>query len=630
MGSIALHPVEELHLKETSFPIPTAPYPRPSSAPPPVTPSEIQAVVDKSIAALNATLHSGSLASLSSLMAKTSYWRDHLGLSPTKLSTLNGAEEIVSLIGSSGLDGGKSNITSLILTSQPSLTNLDPKGSVKCIMAPLSFTTLHGSGEGIIRWIQDAENNDEWRIYTLFTSLSNLSATPFLTGRQRPQNAKPDSAPRGTNWFDWRQQQREFVNEEPTVLIIGAGHSGLMLAARLKMLGVSALVVDRNQRTGDSWRLRYRDLVMHDPCWMNAMPYLKYPPSWPVAPKDKMADFLAYYETALDLNLWNSTQLVDSSWDEIKKEWTVVLERNQDGKISRRTLHPHHLIQATGLNGEPRMPSIPGMSTFTGPILHSTQFNNPSFFAGKKVIVVGTDNSGHDISQGLYHAGASSVTIIQRSPTFVLSLSSAHGMLASSYNEDCIAEESDIKIMSLPTTLFKHIGSDASSLLAPLNQELWNGLEKAGFRTVSPPSATELPSLLSLIIQRAGGFYIDIGCSSLIASGAIGVKSSQAITHLTPTSMVFEDGEEIEADTIIFATGYSNGRVRTRKIFGDQVADSIEPIWGFDEQGEVRGVWRRSGNPGFWVAAGSFWLSRYYSRLLALQIKMVEEGLVEL
>ncbi|KAH7346873.1 hypothetical protein BKA65DRAFT_585965 [Rhexocercosporidium sp. MPI-PUGE-AT-0058] len=644
MGSIALPPVEELHLKESSFPVPTAPYPKPSTATLPANSSEIQDIVNTSVAALNATLQSqsGTYASLSNLMAKTSYWRDHLGLSPTKFSTLHGADEVIALIKSSGANGGgRCNITSLTVTSPSSLTYLDPKGTIPCILAPITFTNIYGSGDGIIRWVQDIENSSEWRIYTLFTSLSNLHATPFQTGHTRPQNAKPSSAPHSQSWTEWRQQEREFIDEDPTVVIVGAGHSGLMTAARLKMLGVKTLVIDRNQRTGDSWRLRYRDLVLHDPCWMNAMPYLKYPPSWPIlTPKDKMADFLAYYETMLDLNLWNSTQVIDSSWDEVRKEWTVVLERNQDGEMSRRTFHTHHLIQATGLNGEPCIPSIPGSSTFTGPMLHSTEFSTPAPFTNNKVIVVGTGTSGHDISQSLHHAGASSVTIIQRSPTFILSLCSVHKMITPSYNDDTIVEEADIKMMSLPTTLFKHVGSDASSLLAPLNKEIWDGLERAGFRTISSSSLSssytnrskdfQFPSLLSLTIQRAGGFYVDVGCSSLIASGSIRVKSSQVITHLTPTGMVFEDGEEIEADAIIFATGFSNGRVRTRKIFGDQVADSIDPIWGFDEQGEIRGVWRRSGQEGFWVAAGSYWLSRYYSRLLALQIKMVEEGLVEL
>jgi cation diffusion facilitator CzcD-associated flavoprotein CzcO len=73
----------------------------------------------------------------------------------------------------------------------------------------------------------------------------------------------------------------------------GAGHSGLMTAARLNMIGISNLIIDRQKRSGDVWRTRYHKLVLHDPCWMNAMPYLAYPSNWPIyASKDKQADFL--------------------------------------------------------------------------------------------------------------------------------------------------------------------------------------------------------------------------------------------------------------------------------------------------------------------------------------------------
>ncbi|XMA16827.1 hypothetical protein WAI453_009618 [Rhynchosporium graminicola] len=664
MGSIAFTPPEEeLHLKESSFDVPCAPYPQISTILLPTSVSEIRDIVDKSIEKLNTALQAESYGDLHELMAKTSYWRDHLGLSNTKFSTLNGAGEVISLIqaesksssrrnqysqnGVNGTSKNGCNITSITITGTPELTSLDPNGKVTCILAKLAFTTQHGSGVGNARWIPDVESGDEWRIYTLFTTLTDLSATPFLTGLTRPETCMPA----GRNFLDWRAEQKEFLHEDPAVIIVGAGHSGLMTAARLKMMGVRTLVVDCQERTGDSWRKRYRDLVMHDPCWMNEVPYLKYPPSWPVLiPKDKMADFLEYYENALDLDVWNSTQLIYSTWDDVKKVWTVMLERNVDGKVSRSNLpspitrldystiylqciltwtgilHPRHVIQATGLNGEPRTPSVPGLSTFNGPILHSTQYTTGTQFANKRVIVVGIGTSGHDISQNLYKAGAD-VTIVQRSPTFVLSLASTHQMIREIYNDGTDTEGADVKIMSFPTTLFKRVGGDTAALLAESNREVWEGLEKVGFKTISKG---DLPSLLSLTIQRAGGFYIDIGCSSLIASSAIRCKFSPSISHLTQTGMVFEDGEEIQADAIVFATGYSNGRVRTRKVFGDEVADSIEPIWGFDDMGEVRGVWKRGGKEGFWVAAGSFWLSRYYSRLLALQIKMCEQGLVGL
>ena len=288
-------------------------------------------------------------------------------------------------------------------------------------------------------------------------------------------------------------------------------------------------------------------------------------------------------------------------------------------------LYPRHLIQATGLNGEPRIPPIPGLDTFKGPVRHSSEFKRGTAGdAGKKIVIVGTGVSGHDIAYDLCRQGAD-VTLIQRSPGFIITLPSVLTMLKQRYNENRSADDSDLLAASTPTAVYNRIGGDAGKLLQKQDQPLLDGLASAGFAL-----DTSQPALLSLTINRAVSFYIDAGASSLIASGAIKVKQAPSITSITPRGLVLNNKEEIQADQIFFATGYENGRVRTRKVFGDDVADKIQPIWGHDEMGEIRGVWRRAGHEAFWVAAGSFWISRYYSKLLALQIKMVEEGLVEL
>ena len=98
---------------------------------------------------------------------------------------------------------------------------------------------------------------------------------------------------------------------------------------------------------------------------------------------------------------------------------------------------------------------------------------------------------------------------------------------------------------------------------------------------------------------------------------------------MTEKGLKFADGSELEADEIIFATGYQNMRSEARTIFGDELADQVGDIWGFDDEGEMRTIWRPSGHPGFWFMGGNFALCRYYSRLLALQIKAREEGLVQ-
>lgn len=55
--------------------------------------------------------------------------------------------------------------------------------------------------------------------------------------------------------------------------------------------------------------------------------------------------------------------------------------------------------------------------------------------------------------------------------------------------------------------------------------------------------------------------------------------------------MLFADGSELEADEIVFATGYENMRGTARKIFGDATADQLKDVWGFDEEGELRTMW---------------------------------------
>ena len=125
-------------------------------------------------------------------------------------------------------------------------------------------------------------------------------------------------------------------------------------------------------------------------------------------------------------------------------------------------------------------------------------------------------------------------------------------------------------------------------------------------------------------LQYAGGSYINVGASQLIIDGHIKVKEG-AVTRVNPHSLLLDDGTELPADEIIFATGYTSMLETTRKIMGDELAGQLKEVWGLDEEGELQSVWRRSGHPGFWLAGGNSALCRYDSRLLALQIKATEE-----
>ena len=108
--------------------------------------------------------------------------------------------------------------------------------------------------------------------------------------------------------------------------------------------------------------------------------------------------------------------------------------------------------------------------------------------------------------------------------------------------------------------------------------------------------------------QRGGGYYIDVGASQLIIDGKIKIKQGQEIEEVKPHGLLFKDGTELPADEVIFATGYLNMRGTARKIFGKELADRVtvgitmfraripanleQDVWGFDEEGELRTMWR--------------------------------------
>ena len=180
--------------------------------------------------------------------------------------------------------------------------------------------------------------------------------------------------------------------------------------------------------------------------------------------------------------------------------------------------------------------------------------------------------------------------------------------------------------MSNPNPVAARLGKDAIRAINQQDSALLQGLRKAGFALDNGPDGT---GLMAKYLHRGGGYYIDVGASQLIADGKIKIKQGQEIERVNAHSITFADGSEVEADEIVFATGYQNMRETARKIFGDELADRVKDVWGFDEEGETRTMWRRTGHPGFWFFGGNLALCRFYSRLLALQIKGMESGLMK-
>jgi putative flavoprotein involved in K+ transport len=479
-----------------------------------------------------------------------------------------------------------------------------------------------GRGSGIIRLIPDEDDGNRLKAWTLLTELGELKGFEEQLGVNRPRGSAYSRDFRGPNWLDLRKASAAYANRDPTVLVIGGGQSGLSIAARLKQLNVDTLIVDREKRIGDNWRKRYHALTLHNQVQVNHLPYLHFPPNWPTyIPKDKLANWFEAYVEALELNFWTETEFEGGSYGEQQGRWTVTLRRS-DG--SKRTMHPRHVVLATGVSGIPSVPEIAGLKDFAGEVMHSSRYDDGENWKGKRAIVIGTGNSGHDIAQDLHSSGAD-VTMFQRSSTLVVSIEPSAQLVYAPYNEGTL-EDNDLIATSMPLKLARKSHALTAEKSKALDQELLDGLERAGFKIDFGEDNT---GWQFKYLTRGGGYYFNVGCSDLIVKGDIAIRQFADLDTFTAAGARMKSGEIIPADLVILATGYKRQEELVRKLFGETIEKRVGTIWGFGDEQELRNMYTRTGQPGLWLIAGGLAQCRIGSKHLALQIKAIEEGLLQ-
>lgn len=485
------------------------------------------------------------------------------------------------------------------------------------IEALFEFESAFGPCAGVLRLRPDKQG--KLRAWTLNTNLQELRGyEEEFKRRGEPDSTRDFGA---ENWADRLGKQRAFSQSDPAVLVVGGGQAGLSIAARLHQLGIDALIVDRHGRIGDNWRTRYHSLTLHNEVHVNHLPYLPFPPTFPVyIPKDKLANWFEFYVEALELNFWTDTELVAGSYDDKRSEWHVTLRR---GDGTERVMRPRHLVFATGVSSIPYTPKLPGLETFAGVKVHSGDFKNAKQWKGRKALVLGTGTSGHDVAQEL-HAHGAQVTMIQRSKTHVVSLKEAQSVYAI-YSEGIPFDDCDLLATSFPYPVLRRSYQLSTAKGRKVDDNLINALEKRGFNTWLGEDET---GFQMMYLRRGGGYYFNVGCSELIISGEIGLLHYADIETFVPEGVRLHDGSIVPAELLVLATGYKNQQETVRRYLGDAIADRIGPVWGFDESGELCNMWRRTAQPGLWFTAGSLAQCRIFSRYLALQIKALEEGLL--
>jgi putative flavoprotein involved in K+ transport len=569
------------------------------------------APVEEWLRGLLSALAKSDGAALRRMFLADGYWRDHLALT-WNFRTFAGP----ALIASELVQAAGRHPLSRVRAEQGASKVFEHRTRGMTAESSFSFETDIAICRGYVRLIRDSSDGGDWRAWTFFTSMEDLKGFEECAGVRRPRLTKHHGYANDAGAVRAK-------TADPQVLVIGAGHAGLTIAARLGALNIDTLVIDREQKIGDNWRNRYQSLILHNETAANHFPFLPFPSTWPnYLSKEQMADWLGTYAFAMGLRVSTSTNLVGAEYDAVERRWIAKI-RNSEG--SDLTIHPHHIVQATGVFGKQNRPVISGAKEFTGKLIYAGDYAGGLAAPGIRALVVGTGSSGHDVAQDLCVAGAE-VTMLQRSSTCVVSVEPGAARAYALYSDDgSPIQDADLAGNSFPFPVVAELHKEMTRRIAEMDKDLLQGLRDAGFVTDFGEDGS---GFLMKYHRYGGGYYINVGCSELIIAGKIKVKHGVEIRRLEGETVFFTDGTSMNVDVLVVAAGYSNMSESVRAVMGDTVADRVGPIWGLDHEGEVRAMWRSTGQPGLWLMGGSLQQCRPYSKYLALQIKAHEEGLL--
>ena len=572
--------------------------------------------VDAWLADFEAALAIRDVPRAAAKFATDSFWRDLVAFT-WNLKTVEGRDGVADLL------------TERLAGTDPSgfRTREAPVKDGDVTSAFIEFETGAGRGVGHLR----LKGDEAW---TFLTALQELKGHEERKGPSRVMGAVHGSDPDPRSWAEKKAEEDASLGRtvQPYILVVGGGQGGIALGARLRQLGVPALVVDKHDRPGDQWRKRYKSLCLHDPVWYDHLPYLPFPQNWPVfAPKDKIGDWLEFYTRVMEVPYWSKTSCTSARYD--GERWTVEVDR--DGE--KLTLHPTHLVLATGMSGKPSIPTLPGQDDFAGEQHHSSAHPGPDRYVGKKVVVIGSNNSAHDICKALVENGIDT-TMVQRSSTHIVRSDSLMEIgLGDLYSERALAagmttEKADLTFASLPYRIMHEFQIPLYDQMRERDKDFYDRLTAAGFELDWGDDGS---GLFMKYLRRGSGYYIDVGACDLVADGTIKLAHGQ-VSHLTSDSVVLADGSVLPADVVVYATGYGSMNGWAADLIGQDVADKVGKVWGLGSdttkdpgpwEGEQRNMWKPTQQENLWFHGGNLHQSRHYSLYLALQLKARYEGI---
>ncbi|GKT84338.1 endoribonuclease L-PSP [Colletotrichum tofieldiae] len=575
---------------------------------PTIPPFEGEATLDAAaiaadfLARFSSAVGEGDWGAFGALFAEQCFWRDSLTLTFDKrtLHTRDSVVEAWRTLAGSRRPSAFSKEKDEHMTMDAAWVRMGP--TLGTLDVPFTFRTEAPGSKciGQAKLIPTPEGGGR------FTS----SPPPWWSSRRSPLRGRPEA----------QGLPRLRDGAVLDAVVVGGSCNGIANAIRLDAGGADVVVFDTEARAGGNWSTkRYEGVMLHHPAFMIQLP--RFP-----VPKEGYPNYLSgsdltrYVSSAVEelrLPFFGGVEVTGNVWDEGRKLWGVTVRDVLTGEVAK--LEARNLVLSTGFifgHEDPKVPALEGRELFRGPVQHTTEFRNPEGYRGKRVLVVGSGNSAHDVAGRLaLDPEVTSVTLLQRSAT-----SSRCGTAGTCPSTRRTLPRGDAGRGAAGRVEGGHGGHHRG-----------DGGEVQGARGVGY-LVDRAPCLMTRLFEDKGrSFYVDHPKTfDLVFGGKIKIARGEARGFVEEGVVVVdrETGEErvVEADGVVLATGYDvvdlPRKYKETGFVDGSTADKLVNIsmFGVDREGEVPGLTTFSGHPNLYFSGVGILNCRTSARFTAIQV----------
>jgi cation diffusion facilitator CzcD-associated flavoprotein CzcO len=377
--------------------------------------------------------------------------------------------------------------------------------------------------------------------------------------------------------------QTDSTNHDDTVIVIGAGVSGLAAAHELHARGIPVRILDQASRPGEAWHHRHPQLRLNTHRHLSTLPGLEIPKSAGSYPsRDSIIRYLDEYAARLEAPIEYGVEVARIDAD--GNDWSI----QTDAGVYRA----RHVVVATGLERVPQVPDWPGRDDFSGELLHAADFGELGNYRGKDILVVGAGNSGSDILNNLARIDTGQVWVSVR-----------HGPVVFPK-----------RLWGIPvqrlSPLFAVLPPRVADALLSLTEFIAFGrLSRWGLRKHPVGGATRL-------IESGVSPAIDDGFVAALKAGRIRVVPE--VERFKTAGLRLVDGQYLEPEIVIAATGYRSGMEGILGHTGLLNEAGVPLIHGAEQMDGCRGIWFTGMRPRL---TGFFHLASKSAREIAVAVE---------